>query len=113
MEIIVKGKGSIKLNKLNYIESGGEGKVYTKGGIAYKIYFDSTKTIPETKIKDFSPITNNNIIKPIDMILDKKNNPIGYTMRFINNAITLCQLFTKAFKERNKIKETYSKNILK
>jgi serine/threonine protein kinase len=103
MNIIIKGKGSETLEKRNYLSSGGEGSIYVKDKTAYKIYIDKHKVIPENKIKELSVLTSPNIIKPERLILDKNNNAIGYTMKYIKDTIALCQIFTKAFKLRNNI----------
>jgi serine/threonine protein kinase len=105
MNIFIKGKGSEKLDKRHYKTSGGEGAIYIKNNIAYKIYSDKSKVIPEAKIQELSVITTPNIIKPERIVIDNKNIPIGYTMRLVPSSISLCQLFTKAFKTRNSINQ--------
>lgn len=104
MNIVVKGKGKQTLNKSDFLAQGGEGSVYAKGGVAYKIYNDPSKMIPEGKIQELSVITEPNIIRPLDIILDDKtNNPVGYTMRYLTDTVPLCQLFNKIFKQKNSI----------
>lgn len=103
MDIYVTGKGKETLTKRNYIASGGEGAIYVKKGDAYKIYQKKSHVIPENKIKELSVLTSKNIIKPKSIILDMKDQPIGYTMKYIKNTVSLCQLFTKSFKDRNNI----------
>lgn len=101
--IVVKGKGKQTLAKTEFVASGGEGAIYAKNGVAYKIYTDSQKMIPEGKINELQALTEPNIIKPLDIILDSRNNPIGYTMRFVTDTYAMCQLFNKAFKQRNNL----------
>lgn len=101
--VIVKGKGKVVLAKNDFVAAGGEGSVYSKGGTAYKIYSDPSKMIPEGKINELQVITEPNIIKPMDIILDSKNNHIGYTMRYVTDTYALCQLFNKVFKQRNSL----------
>lgn len=103
MKVFVKGFGEVELTQRNFIASGGEGKIYGKGKIAYKIYDDLSKMIPVAKMQELSVLSNPNIIKPEHLILEPKNNKtIGYTMRLVEGSV-LCQLFTKAFKQRNNI----------
>ncbi|MDD5589171.1 MAG: hypothetical protein PHP92_03905 [Candidatus Nanoarchaeia archaeon] len=104
MNIIIKNKGKETLDKKHYVASGGEGHIYVKNGLAYKIYNSPTKMIPEKKIQELSVLNNQYIIKPEDVILDSNNKSIGYTMKYINDTVSLCQLFTKSFKDRNFIK---------
>jgi len=101
--IVVKGKGKETLNKTDFVASGGEGSVYAKKGIAYKLYTDPSKMIPEGKINDLSVLTEPYIIRPLDVIMDAKNTPIGYTMRYVTDTYALVQLFTKSFKQRNNL----------
>jgi len=98
----IKGVGEITLSNKDYLDSGGEADIYAKGGMAYKIYKDATKMLPVAKIQELSVLTHPNIIKPQQLLLDKKNKPIGYSMRLVKG-VALCQLFTKAFRQRNNI----------
>lgn len=128
MRYTIVGKNSVDLKDNNYLSSGGEGRIYSQGGLAYKVYNDPQKMIPLGKIQELSVLTHPNIIKPEDVLIDSKNKPIGYTMRFVNDTYALCQLFTKSFRDRNKVtpemildvvrklqevvKHTHDKNIL-
>lgn len=103
MEIIVKGKGRVTLNKNKFISSGGEGSIYAIQQTAYKIYTNAKNMIPYDKIKELSLIKDKNVIIPKNIITNKKNKPIGYTMKYLSNNYALCQLFTKAFRDRNNL----------
>ena len=104
MNIIEKGKGSVSLTKKDFVASGGEGSVYAKGSTAYKIYADPSKMISVAKIKELSSIKEPKVIRPLNILLDSKNNnTIGYSMRYLKNTYSLCQAFTKSFKDRNNI----------
>lgn len=103
MNVIVKGKGAVTLDKRHYLASGGEGSVYVKDGIAYKLYNKTSHMIPEAKIFELSGIATPHVIKPECLVLDPTQNPIGYSMKYISDTIAVCQLFTKAFKVRNAI----------
>jgi DNA-binding helix-hairpin-helix protein with protein kinase domain len=99
----IKGKGHIiDLNNKNFLAQGGEGSVYVIGKTAYKIYNDPKKMLPLGKIRELSVLTDKNIIKP-DEVLTVKNQEVGYTMRFVDDTYALCQLFTKAFRQRNNL----------
>lgn len=104
MKVFVKNKKEVHLTTSNYVSSGGEGHIYAKNNTAYKIYTDPKKAISEGKIKELSILRNENIINPINTIYDNKGHVIGYTMKYIKKTISLCQIFTKAFKTRNNIK---------
>ncbi|MCP4104631.1 MAG: hypothetical protein GY749_03690 [Desulfobacteraceae bacterium] len=105
MQYTIRGKGKISLSQNNFIFQGGEGKVYGKGKTAYKIYDDMKKLIPEAKIRELDIISNPNVIKPEEIILDKKNKYIGFTMKWIKQSIPMAKLFTNDFRNRNSISD--------
>lgn len=104
MKYFVRGKSEVILNQNNFVSKGGEGSIFRKGNITYKIYEDAKKMIPEAKIKELQLITKQNVIKPKDIILNKKNTVVGFTMDWVN-AIPLCKLFTNDFRNRSGITE--------
>lgn len=99
----VQGAGEVKLGRTEFKAQGGEGAVYVKGQTAYKIYTDPSRCIAQAKIDELSLLVQPNIIRPVHLILDRRNLPVGYTMRAIGKAHSLCQLFPKAFRQRNNI----------
>lgn len=105
MKVTIKGKGSITLNKNDFLASGGEGSIYVKGNIAYKIYNKIERTIPEAKIKELSVLAYPNIIRPQDILVNDDGKNCGYTMTYVNrdDVFILCELFPKAFKDRNSL----------
>jgi len=103
MKVFVQGKGPASLTKNDFLAAGGQGQVFAKGSLAYKIYDDPSKMIPVAKIGELAAITEPKVIKPEDVLLDDKGKPIGYTMRFVRDTYTLCQIFTKAFRQRTNL----------
>ncbi len=101
MKYYIRGNGHINLSKKDFISSGGEGSVYAQGDQAYKIYTDPKKMILEAKIKELAVLSHSDIIKPQDIILDKNNRAVGYTMKYLKDCFILCQLFPKIFKNRS------------
>lgn len=102
VKVYVKPGGQeVTLSKQHFVAKGGQGEVYAKGGTAYKIYHDPKTMIPLGKITELGAIQNDRVIKPDKVLCDKRGKPIGYTMRFIKDAWTLCQLFPKAFRTRH------------
>lgn len=94
------GRKTRNLSKSSFISQGGEGAVYVLGDLAYKIYHNPDNLIPLAKIDELSQIKDDAIIKPIEVIMHK-DQPVGYTMKYIPDAHPLCKVFTKAFKQRN------------
>lgn len=100
MKVFIQGQGPVSLTKNDFLGRGGQGEVYAKGTTAYKLYDDPTRMIPVAKIGELAAITDPNVITPQAVLTDAKGTPIGYTMRFVRDAYTLCQTFTKAFRQR-------------
>jgi hypothetical protein len=101
--LFVQGKGAIQLSSADFRAQGGEGAIFVKGSTAYKLYTDPQKTISPAKIQELSVLAESNIIRPLDLLLDGKNLPIGYSMRYVGKSFALCQLFTRAFRQRNNL----------
>jgi hypothetical protein len=99
----LQGKGEIKLSQSDFKAQGGEGSIYVKKSTAYKIYADPSRTLHPAKIVELSALTQANIIRPLEIVLNAKNEPVGYSMHHVDRAYALCQLFPKAFRQRNNL----------
>ena len=104
MKYFIRGKNEVTLTQNNFVAKGGEGSIFRKGRISYKIYEDPQKMIPEAKIKELQLIKPKNVIKPKDIILDRKNTVVGFTMDWVEG-VPLCKLFTNDFRNRKGITE--------
>lgn len=114
MKLFLKGTGTeINLTQREFIAKGGEGSIYGKGKIAYKIYDDASKMISMAKIHELAALDHPNIIKPEIVLLDGKDKPIGYTMRLLSDTTVLVSLFTKAFRQRNGIDDAKMLHLVK
>jgi hypothetical protein len=114
MKVILASTGNqLELTQNDYIAGGGEGKVYGKGGTAFKIYHDPQKMIPIGKIDALSKLSSQNVLAPRDIVLDLKKKPIGFTMRLISDTIFLTWLFNRGWKQQNNVDDNIIINILK
>lgn len=101
MKVFVKGQPEVSLGKSQFVAEGGEGKVFARGKTGYKIYHDPSKAIPVGKIQALSTISDPNVIKPEDALYKgRRGVHVGHTFRFVRDTWTLCQLFPRAFRER-------------
>lgn len=103
MKFSIPGKGDITLTQADFKAAGGQGSVYVKGETAYKIYANPQQMIPRGKLHELAALTNSNIIRPLEVICDPQGNAVGYTMRHVEQAYALCQLFPKAFRQRTNL----------
>lgn len=113
MKVFIKGKGEVNLTTKDFIAAGGQGSVYGKGGVAYKIYSEPKHMLPISKIQELSVLKSKFIIKPEDIILDEKSKVIGYTMPLLKDTYALCQLFPKAFRQRENLSHAQMFELIK
>lgn len=103
MKVSFKGrKQSVTLDQSDFVAKGGEGDVYQKSGLVYKVCYPS-KMIPEGKFKMLAALDNQHIVRPMDPFVTDTGRE-GYTMQFIPEAISLCQLVTVTYRNRNNVK---------
>lgn len=113
MKVTVKGQGDVTLTQQHFVAQGGQASVYIKDSIAYKIYTDPAHAIPEAKFQALSAIQDDHVIKPTSLLLGTRNKPIGYTMQAVSgDPASLCQLFTRPFRDRNQITNQHIIDVL-
>lgn len=102
MKVFVKGQGTVSLDKRHFVAKGGEGDIYVRGDVAYKLFHDPQKALPASKIRELSLIQDDRVIKPDAVVLARAGGgAIGYAMPFVKHAEPLCRLFPRSFKERH------------
>jgi serine/threonine protein kinase len=97
MEIYVNGK-KITLNQNQFVAKGGEGSIYKRDNLAFKIYENPKDMIPTGKIQELQVLDNPFIVKPKDIIYDANQKIIGFTSDWANDGVVLCRLFTNNFR---------------
>ncbi len=100
MKVFVQNSGAVNLTEKDYLAGGGEGKIYVKNNLAYKIYHNASRMIPEAKIAELVKINNDKVLKPLNIIFDSASKPLGFTMKLLADSNPLCKFFVKTFKER-------------
>jgi hypothetical protein len=101
---VKKKSGIITLTDKDYKAAGGQGVVYCKDSIAYKIYHDPKQMIPVAKIQELGTLNRDNILAPIEPLYDPKDMmPIGFTMPYVDSTEFLCKIFTKNFRDEKNI----------
>ena len=104
LNLLVNGSTKITLTQNDYKAQGGQGIVYVKGNLAYKIYHDPTKMIPEMKVRELSAIKMPVVLAPQDTLVDSKTGTVvGFTMPFVKDTEYLTKLFSRNFKDTNNI----------
>jgi len=113
MKVQIQNGSQINLEQKNFLAAGGEGQIYVIGDTTYKIYNDPSQMIPSGKVAELAAITNPNVIKPEKLLFNSKSIPVGYTSKYIHNEGALCQIFTKAFRERHQITPQQVSDLVK
>ncbi len=102
MKVFVRGQGVVHLDKRHFVAKGGEGDIYVRGDVAYKLFHEPSKALPLSKIVELSRIADDRVIKPETVVLaGPRGAAIGYAMTYVRDAEPLCRLFTRSFKERH------------
>jgi len=98
----------VTLTDSDFVFKGGEATIYEKSKVAYKIYLDQSRMIPEAKIKELQCLDDPRIINPQDIIFDNKKKIVGFTMQWIgDDTVSLCKLFTNNFRDENGIENDH------
>ena len=102
MKVRVEGGRTLTLRTREFVAEGGEGKVWARKGVAYKVYADPARVLPESKIAALRTINSADVVTPDRRLLDPETGaPIGYTMRHVAGAWALGQLFARSFCDRH------------
>jgi len=109
-KVLCNGK-QVTLRDSDFLSSGGEGEIYKKDGLIYKVYINRIDQNKEKKLKFLSILSKDNIISPKDILYSASNEPVGYTMNLVDNSSSLALLFTNSFKKRNSITSTHLEKI--
>lgn len=104
MKLLINGKKEVTLSQTNYKASGGEGTVYEKDGLAFKIYADPKRMISVAKIQELNGIPCDNVLAPKDVLYDPSTkSPVGFTMPFVQDVEFLCRFFNRNFRDDNHV----------
>lgn len=98
--IITHNNQNINLTINDFLSEGGEGKVYIKNNVLFKIYHKTP--IPLEKITELKTLSKSNIMIPQNPI-HKDNKYVGFSMKYVDNTVPLCKLFTNTFRDSNRI----------
>ena len=113
-KVILEGRGPITLRQSDYVATGGEASIYRANATSIKLYTDTDKMIRDRmpdKMKLLSNIRHEYIMAPQGLVLDQKNNPIGFYMPFVD-AEHLARVFTNDFRQRSNFGDEEAKKLV-
>ncbi len=90
----------VSIGKSNLLGRGGEGAVFIDGGDCLKVYWDRDKMVPAGKIKELSALAAENVLAPLDVLLDGPNQ-VGYVMRHATGCLPLPEILPKGWRRAN------------
>lgn len=102
MKYKIRGSGAtVELGTNEFKAKGGEGSIYIVGDTVYKVC-DAGKMVDIRKLVELHALDHPRIVRPTDIIEAVGNpQPVGYTMKLVpGNAITLSQMLSKTYRER-------------
>ncbi len=102
----------IILTDKEFLGSGGEGSIYLKNNLIYKIYHSIDLMTSIGKIRELSSLVVPNAILPVDIIANRKKDPIGFSMHYIKSNVALCKLFSNDFLLQNSISPDNIKELV-
>ena len=97
---VLCGNSQINLTDNDYLASGGEAKIYTKGNLAFRIQHDPSTLPPLAKLEELMHIQSNYVIKPIEFIRNPKSNTeIGFTMQYLRETEPAVKYFATTYRK--------------
>lgn len=112
--VVLEGRGMLTLRESDYVATGGEATIYRANATTVKIYTDPDKMLRDRmpdKMKLLSKIRNKYIVAPQGLVLNQKNNPIGFYMPFVD-AEHLARVFTNDFRRRVNFGDEEAKKLV-
>ncbi len=103
IRVIMPGKGELSLLPQDHLATGGEGAVYLKNGLAFKLYLDPQKARShgmEAKIRLLAGIRHPYILAPLDILCNPRQEMIGYYMPMASG-VPLMRVFTSTWRDQN------------
>lgn len=93
----------VALSKRDFVAKGGEGSVYARGGVAFKLYHDPQRALTPARLAALSVLDHPRVLRPEGLLRDEAGAPIGFHTRFVPDTWPLCRLFARSFRDRHQI----------
>ncbi|MBM4375187.1 MAG: hypothetical protein FJ095_08890 [Deltaproteobacteria bacterium] len=102
MKVFVRGQGSVALEPGDFVARGGQASIYAKGDVAFKIFTDPTAMVPVGKLQELAAIRDPDVVRPDALVQDESTGrALGYTMRYLRDTRSLCQVIPPAYRQRH------------
>ncbi|MEF8748944.1 MAG: hypothetical protein V5B31_14170 [Candidatus Accumulibacter propinquus] len=103
IRVVMPGKGEVMLRAQDHLATGGEGAVFQRAGMVYKLYLDPVAARArgmEEKIGLLAQLRHPCIVAPIDVLRDQQQALVGHYMPAAPG-VPLIELCTNAWRNAN------------
>ena len=83
IRVVMPGKGEVMLRAQDHLATGGEGAVFQRAGMVYKLYLDPVAARArgmEEKIGLLAQLRHPCIVAPLDVLRDQQQALVGHYM---------------------------------
>lgn len=103
VRVQVQGGEWLRLSYQELLAEGGEGRVYVRDELAYKLYHDPARVMPAGKLRELAMLDHPAVIRPQALLLDQHQRPLGYCMARVRDGAPLVRLFAQQFQRQRGI----------
>lgn len=102
MSITVHRSGGrrLVLRRDAFVAAGGEGSVYARDGLAFKVFPSPAAAPSPDKLTALATLGSDAVLAPTEVLRTASGEPIGYAMPLAVDTVSLAQLTTRAFRRR-------------
>lgn len=114
IRVTMPGKGEVVLRPTDHLATGGEGSVYQKNNLIYKLFLQPERAAASgmaDKIGLLSRIRHPFIISPIDVLHDAQHRMVGYYMAQADG-VPLMKTFTNSWRDQNNFTDAQSAKLV-
>lgn len=97
------GSAGVLLSANDHLATGGEGSVYVKGDLVYKVYLEPAKALKagmDRKLAALTTLRHPGIAAPHTALLNKNGEFIGLVLPLVRGE-ALCRAFTTGWRDQN------------
>jgi hypothetical protein len=114
IKVVMPGKGEVTLRPTDHLATGGEGAVYLKNNLIFKLFLNPERARANgmaDKIKLLSQIRHPFIVSPIDLLFDSQHQMVGFYMAQADG-LPLMKTFTNGWRDQNAFTDGHSVKLV-
>ncbi len=99
MRVHAQGRGVVELRQTDFVASGGEGTLYARDGVAYKVWTDPSRVPSRDRLVALKAVPRATL--PRELLTDEDGRLVGFTMDHLADHVPLARLCTRSYRERH------------